>query len=69
MGKIRLDLLFNISYKDDVSLAKQSLLVLFAADERVLDEPAPIIFVKNLGDSGVELAAWPYVRTEDYYDL
>jgi small conductance mechanosensitive channel len=69
MGKIRLDLLFNISYKDDVSLAKQSLLALFAADDRVLDEPAPIIFVKNLGDSGVELAAWPYVRTEDYYDL
>lgn len=69
MGKIRLDLRFSISYKDDVALAKQSLSALFAADERVLDDPAPIIFVKRLGNSGVELAAWPYVRTEDYYDL
>lgn len=69
MGKIRLDLRFSISYKDDVALAKQSLFSLFAADERVLADPAPIIFVKRLGNSGVEIAAWPYVRTEDYYDL
>ena len=69
MGQIRLDLRFNISYKDNVALAKQSLFALFAADERVLDDPAPIIFVKRLGNSGVELAAWPYVHTKDYFEL
>lgn len=67
MGRLRLDLRFGISYGDDVTLAKQTLYELLVADERVLADPAPIIFVKALGDSAVELAAWPYVRTEDYF--
>ena len=69
MGKIRLDLRFSVSYKDDIALAKQTLFAMLAEDERVYDDPAPNIFVKNLGDSGVELAVWPYVRTEDYYEF
>jgi small conductance mechanosensitive channel len=67
MGKLRLDLRFGIGYGDDVAVAKQTLFDLLAADERVLADPAPVIFVKALGDSAVELAVWPYVRTEDYF--
>ena len=66
-GRIRLDLRFSISYQDDVALAKKSLFDMLAGDKRVLPDPPPNIFVKNLGDSGVEIAVWPYVRTEDYY--
>jgi len=67
MGKLRLDLRFGISYGDDVALAKQTLSDLLAADERVLADPAPAIFVKDLGDSAVELAVWPFVCTEHYF--
>ena len=67
IGKLRLDLRFSIGYEDDVALAKQVLHNLLDQDDRVLDDPAPIIFVKALGDSAVELAVWPYVLQENYF--
>ncbi len=66
MGKIRVDLRFSISYKDDISQAKQTLLDVVTKDTRVQDDPPPVIFVHSLGDSSVNIAAWPYVRPEDY---
>jgi small-conductance mechanosensitive channel len=39
---------------------------LLAADERILAEPPARVFVQQLGDSSVELVAWPFVKAEDY---
>ena len=69
MGKIRVDLTFSISYKDDVRLTKQILFDLLAEDERVQADPPPRIFIETLGDSGVDIAAWPFVLTEDYLEF
>jgi small conductance mechanosensitive channel len=66
LGTIRVDLLFGISYKDDMQLAKQVLIDLLAEDERVQHDPPPAVFVATLGNSGVDIAAWPFVRPEDY---
>ena len=69
MGKIRVDLTFSISYRDDVRLTKQTLFDLLAEDERVQADPPPRIFVETLGPSGVDIAAWPFVLTEDYLEF
>ena len=39
----RVDMVFGVSYRDDIRKAKQLLESIIAADERVLAEPAPTI--------------------------
>jgi small conductance mechanosensitive channel len=65
-GILRLNLSFGISYDSDLDKAKKILTDLLAADERVLDEPPARVFVQQLADSYVELAAWPFAKADDY---
>lgn len=65
-GVLRLDLTFLLDYGSDLEKAKAVLANLLAGDKRVLAEPPAQVFVQQLADSGVELVAWPFVRTEDY---
>ena len=63
---LRDDLVFNISYQDDLQRAKQILEEIVSADPRVLPEPPCKVNVQELGPSGVVLTAMPYVKFEDY---
>ncbi len=65
MDWIRADMTFGIGYGDDLLKAKQILQEIVATDERVTDEPPPIIAVEALADSSVNLACRPYVKLED----
>jgi small conductance mechanosensitive channel len=65
----RVDLVFGISYGDDVDHARRVLEDILAHEERVLDDPAPMVRVGELGDSSVNLLCRPWCRTEDYWDL
>ena len=51
---------FGIAYEDDIATARKVLLEMVGNDERVNDEPAPAIYVSELGDNAValELRAW-----------
>jgi small conductance mechanosensitive channel len=42
---------------------------ILAGDERVLKDPAPTIGVLELGDSSVNFAVRPWVKTQDYWDV
>ena len=42
-------------------------ILVFAADPRVLPEPALSIGVRTLGENGVELLARPFVKSGDYF--
>ena len=44
----RVDMVFGISYDDDLKKAKEILAEIIAADDRVLAEPAPVITVGEL---------------------
>lgn len=67
VGTIRADMTFSIGYDDDVPLAKEILARLLAKDDRVLAEPPAKIFLSTLGESGVNIAVWPFVAIGDYY--
>lgn len=65
----RVDLVFGISYGDDIKKAKDLLEQIVKADERVLAEPAYNIRVGSLGDSSVNILVRPWVKTDDYWGV
>ena len=68
-GIRRVDLVFGISYQDDIATAKAVLNEILAADARILKDPAPVIAVSALADSSVNLIVRPWVKTEDYWPV
>ncbi|MBN1913213.1 MAG: mechanosensitive ion channel [Candidatus Omnitrophica bacterium] len=67
IGKRRIDLVFGISYNDDIKKAKEALEKVVADDPRVLKEPKPVIAVSELGNSSVNLVCRPWVKPGDYW--
>jgi small conductance mechanosensitive channel len=69
LGKLRIDFVFNVGYHSDIEQVKRALADLFASDARILTDPAPRIFVQELGENGMEIAARPWVKPDDYWDV
>ncbi len=65
----RVDFVFGIGYSDDVSLAKQTLNDLIAADERILKEPVHQVVVSELADSSVNFTVRVWVNAADYWGV
>jgi len=65
----RVDLVMGIGYKDEISKARKIMTDIMEADNRVLKIPAPVVAVLELGDSSVNFAVRPWVKTEDYWDV
>ncbi|MCA9406181.1 MAG: mechanosensitive ion channel [Candidatus Omnitrophica bacterium] len=65
----RLDMVFGVSYDDDLKVAKEVLQKLLDADERVLKDPAPVIAVSELGDSSVNIVCRPWTKPADYWGV
>ncbi|WP_096084720.1 mechanosensitive ion channel family protein [Agaribacterium haliotis] len=63
----RVDLVMGISYDDDMKKARQLMLEVIEADERVLKEPEPVIAVDELADSSVNFVVRPWCKTPDYW--
>jgi small conductance mechanosensitive channel len=63
----RIDLVFGVSYDDDVVRAKQIMQAVLDADERILKYPAPTIMMLELADSSVNFAVRPWVNKDDYW--
>lgn len=63
----RVDMVVGVGYGDDLNKAKQIMVALLEADERVLKEPAPQVAVSNLGDSSVDFVVRPWVNAADYW--
>ena len=62
----RIDFTFGIGYEDDIDKAREVLLAAVKESEFVLDDPAPAVSVANLGDSSVDLAVRPWVKSAKY---
>jgi len=65
----RVDLVFGISYGDDIEKAERVLHEIVNAHERALDDPEPNIRVHTLGDSSVDFVVRPWVKSADYWDV
>jgi small conductance mechanosensitive channel len=63
----RVDLVIGVSYGDDLTKVKAVLEDILIKDERVLDEPAPTVAVLQLGESSIDFAVRPWVKSDDYW--
>ncbi len=65
----RVDAFFGISYDDDLKQAKQILKDLIDADERILKDPEPVLFISSLGDNSVNIATRTWVESANYFPV
>lgn len=65
----RIDMAFVIDYKDDLRMAKEVVMSVLQAHEKVLDDPEPIVAVGALERDGVQLIARPWVAVDDYWNV
>lgn len=65
-GERRADLTFAVSYDSDIKKAKEVLLDVLNKNPKVLKNPAPEVFVKNLTASAVEFSVRPWAKNVNY---
>ena len=68
-GKLRVDLVIGIAYESDIPKAKEVLMKLVQEDERILNDPVPVVAVTELADSSVNLVVRPWCKTADYWNV
>ena len=66
---LRVDLVFGISYSDDIRQARRIAEEVLAADDRILRDPPPQVAVLELAESRVNLAVRPFAKLEDYWQV
>lgn len=64
--KRRIDLVIGIGYDDDIARAKALIQGVLGQDNRILDEPVPVMLLVELGESSVDIAVRPWVKSSDY---
>ncbi|MCM1351414.1 MAG: mechanosensitive ion channel [Alistipes senegalensis] len=65
----RVDWTVGISYGDDVDAIRAAILAQLAADARVLQDPAAVVWVSELADSAVNLTVRAWVKNADYWGV
>ena len=65
----RVDWKVSISYGDDIDVVRKEILAMLAQDKRVLNDPAPIVVLAELGNSAVILSVRAWAANADYWDL
>ena len=68
-SKRRVDLVFGISYSDNIAKAQKILEDILASHESILKDPEPVVKVHELGDSSVNFVVRPWVETDNYWDV
>ena len=65
----RNDMVVGISYDDDIGTAIATIQRILGSDERVLNDPEPVIAVSEMADSSVNIVVRPWCKKEDYWGL
>jgi small conductance mechanosensitive channel len=65
----RVDLVFGISYEDEIPKAERVLSEIVAAHQKILADPEPVIKLHTLNDSSVDFVVRPWAKTDDYWDV
>lgn len=65
----RVDMVFGIGYDDDIKKAKEIISGILAKDDRILDDPEPLVAVAELADSSVNFNVRPWCKSGDYWGV
>jgi small conductance mechanosensitive channel len=64
----RTDIVYRVSYSDDVDLVQRILEELIDADERWLDDPEPLVRLKQYSDSSIDFMVRAYAKTDEFWE-
>jgi len=67
--KRRVDLVFGVSYGEEIEKVKRVIAGVLESDARILKDPSPTVAVLGIEGGSVTFAVRPWVRTEDYWDV
>lgn len=67
--KRRVEWIFGISYSDNIDKARDIIMECLAGDERIDSDPQPMVAVKALGDSSVDLVARAWADTPLFWEV
>lgn len=65
----RADLTIGISYGSDIKKAKEIALEIMNNHPLVMENPAPVVWVKELAESSIDLAVRPWAKNEDFWEM
>jgi len=65
----RVDFTISVEYGTETEKVKQVTLALIKEDERIMQDPAPFIAVKELADSSVDFVLRVWTKASDYWDV
>ncbi len=65
----RIDLVAGIAYGDDVDRAKEIFSEILAEHPKILEDPAPVVRINELGGSSVNFDVRGFVNREDFWDV
>jgi small conductance mechanosensitive channel len=65
----RVDMVFGISYTDDIPHTEKVLEAILQENPKVIDDPAPIVKLHTLGESSVDFVVRPWCKTDDYWEV
>ena len=65
----RLDTKVSVAYSSDLGRVREVLAGVLAAEPRVLADPAPVISVEELADSGVVIGLRIWLKSSDYWPV
>lgn len=65
----RVDLMFSISYSDDIQVAKNVILDVIKSNDKILSVPEPVVYVNSHEASSLSLVARMWCTGADYWDV
>lgn len=65
----RVDWKISLTYGDDVDQAREAILAFLKADERVLTDPEPVVFLSELGRDAIIISVRAWVDNANYWDV
>jgi small conductance mechanosensitive channel len=65
----RIDIVMGIGYGDSIDEAMAAFREIYSADKRVHSDPAPAMYVTNLGASSVDITVRLWCGASDFWDL
>lgn len=65
----RIDMVIGVDYDSDIEKAKKAILNCALKNEKILPSPSPMVRVKELSDSSVDILLRVWVESGDYWDV
>ncbi|QPB72586.1 mechanosensitive ion channel family protein [Xylella fastidiosa] len=62
----RVEITVGVSYQDNLKQAQELLLKIARENPKILDDPAPLVYVNNLGESSVDLLLLAYTQNDNF---